>query len=78
MQVRQRQELTEFASLEHKAAADAESSVGSQIAQLEARLAEQAAALDGARKEAADAQASLRTTQSEVLYWLYVQQVFSQ
>ncbi|KAK9904086.1 hypothetical protein WJX75_004137 [Coccomyxa subellipsoidea] len=65
-EAQQRQELTEFASLEHMAAADAESSIGSQVALLEARLAEQTAALDGARKEAADAQASLRSMESEL------------
>jgi hypothetical protein len=52
------------------AAADAESSIGSQVALLEARLAEQTAALDGARKEAADAQASLRSMESEVHHCL--------
>lgn len=65
-QAQQRQELIDFASVEHKAAADAENSFGSQIASFEAKLADQTAALDAARKAAADAQAAAQKTEAEV------------
>ncbi|CAL8470836.1 g10378 [Coccomyxa elongata] len=65
-EAQQRQELIDFASIEHKAAADAENSFGTQIASFEAKLAEQTAALDAARKAAADAQAAAQKLEAEL------------
>ena len=65
-QAQQRQELIDFASVEHKAAADAENNFGSQVALLEAKLAEQKAALDAARKAAVNAQAAAQKMEAEV------------
>ena len=55
-----------FASLEHRAAAEALGSVTAQCASLEARLQEQGAVLDKTKEEAESAQRRLQACETEV------------
>ena len=66
LQATQQKEMSIFASLEHKAAAEALSSATTQCASLEAKLQEQTAVLDKTKEDAVSGQCRLQACEAEV------------
>lgn len=64
--------MNDFASLENKAAAEAERAAIAQIASLESQVAEQAAALKELQREATAAQISVRDKEAEVVPSIWI------